>query len=1218
MAQLQKVAAVTNDSQTVTIAGDVTSQARRNFIFMVVGELVPYVLAVDSTFNGTSTVLTLTGAYAGVTNATANTVIATGYTYPDNIPTLTQGDVGTAAVFTAAMHRVQEMVTAVAPEGVQEVIDSAAQVAADRVVVAADKATVAADKAIVAADKATVAADKAIVATNKAATDTSATNAANQVTLAAAQVALATTQKTLAEAAATTATNQATVAVNASAAASGYSTNAGTKSTEADASASAAAASAATANTKKVEAEAAAAAASGSAATATTQAGISTTQATAAAASETAAVAAKNLAQSWAEAAEDAPVVTGQYSAKHWALKAQQAAVGGLIFRGNWSAASGTYPTPVRSGAGDMWRVSVAGTVSSVAYDVGDAIIYDGAGGWIKQDNTEQVTSVAGRIGAVTLTKADVGLSNVDNTTDLAKPISTAVQTALNAKLNLTGGEVAGSLSTTGSMTSAEGFYTTSYVSGRNAIWRFLNAQDYGLSYFQGAGGYGGNDSIGFHFGTPTVAGSSVNIQQRGIVTKNLEVTSGADTWFQMGADTTAASYGSFRKGGTNTSVGLIGTDGGGAIGGGLGDKFVIRSMLGDLVLYSDNGQVTSNSSLSISGNMSAGGNLTVSGASSFGGMTAFGAGLKLTGAATLTATAAKEWSYEHPVTRYYFGDGTGYSFALSKRVGGATTDMLTLTDAGNLSVTGSGTFGGNVTIPNAYYLAGRNAANTLSLPLIGRSPSDGVVIDPDGYGTSVGSNFSATGSGTFGGMGSFTASTIGLLLRQSSSAGYTGMRIFNDLNTSSRCLEIDYAGSAYAGALLSGGPTGESASITTTGAYPLVLGTNNTARVILDTSGNLSATGNILAGGVASPELGAGYGNIQIGGASGAIVQVQTASGASRMAMSADDSYGYLGSRTNHAVKLTVNNSEVGYFTTGLFSYAGTVSSGDGFQTTTYTSAARNRIWSFGNSDQHGLSYFQGSAGYEGSDSIGFHFGVATTGASTLNVLNNERGIAVAGHVFVRMHESLNATHRGLKFGIINNDNDYGGVTMTMNSGEVRYTAGFSGWGGYHTWYANGAQRMTLDESANLLVGRTTNPKGAKLAIEGDLAVHGGNTRTTGKYSGTSGIGSTNTWATAANLAALQTGSGHFAMKIRCYGTENGTANASYSEWLVVYGTNGSYGGAPDWKIALVCKVASGNPHADMTLRIPGGTANLEIQNGAGAGGAGSYYMVFDILEPN
>jgi len=44
------------------------------------------------------------------------------------------------------------------------------------------------------------------------------------------------------------------------------------------------------------------------------------------------------------------------------------------------------------------------------------------------------VQSVAGRTGAVTLAKGDVGLGNVDNTSDLNKPISSATQTELDGK----------------------------------------------------------------------------------------------------------------------------------------------------------------------------------------------------------------------------------------------------------------------------------------------------------------------------------------------------------------------------------------------------------------------------------------------------------------------------------------------------------------------------------------------------------------------------------------------------------------------------------------------------------------------------------------------------------------------------------------------------------------------------------------------------------------
>lgn len=50
----------------------------------------------------------------------------------------------------------------------------------------------------------------------------------------------------------------------------------------------------------------------------------------------------------------------------------------------------------------------------------------------------DTVQSVAGKTGIVTLAKADVGLGNVDNTSDASKPVSTATQTALDGKSNTT------------------------------------------------------------------------------------------------------------------------------------------------------------------------------------------------------------------------------------------------------------------------------------------------------------------------------------------------------------------------------------------------------------------------------------------------------------------------------------------------------------------------------------------------------------------------------------------------------------------------------------------------------------------------------------------------------------------------------------------------------------------------------------------------------------
>jgi hypothetical protein len=56
-------------------------------------------------------------------------------------------------------------------------------------------------------------------------------------------------------------------------------------------------------------------------------------------------------------------------------------------------------------------------------------------GNWVVlQTPADAVSSVNGQTGVVSLTKSDVGLGNVDNTSDANKPISSATQTALNGK----------------------------------------------------------------------------------------------------------------------------------------------------------------------------------------------------------------------------------------------------------------------------------------------------------------------------------------------------------------------------------------------------------------------------------------------------------------------------------------------------------------------------------------------------------------------------------------------------------------------------------------------------------------------------------------------------------------------------------------------------------------------------------------------------------------
>lgn len=122
-------------------------------------------------------------------------------------------------------------------------------------------------------------------------------------------------------------------------------------------------------------------------------------------------------------------------SAKYWAEQAQAAASGALTYQGAWQADTGTYPTNPRKG--HFYRVSSAGTFGGVQYRVGDQIIYNGQT-WDHVDNTDSVTSVAGRVGDVVLTRHDIhGLgalasensvdygSQVHNKPDLAPRVHT-------------------------------------------------------------------------------------------------------------------------------------------------------------------------------------------------------------------------------------------------------------------------------------------------------------------------------------------------------------------------------------------------------------------------------------------------------------------------------------------------------------------------------------------------------------------------------------------------------------------------------------------------------------------------------------------------------------------------------------------------------------------------------------------------------------------------
>ena len=179
--------------------------------------------------------------------------------------------------------------------------------------------------------------------------------------------------------------------------------------------------------------------------------------------------------------------------------------LGAMRYQATWDASTNTPTLPALPDAttkGMFWKVCVKGTYGDHEYNPFDLIISNGTS-WDWVDNSEVISTVFGRVGAITaqagdynagqvtftpaggvaatnvqaaiaeldtekqasiptgtalqyyrgdkvwatLDKAAVGLGNVDNTSDANKPISTATQSALDAKspLNTTLTDNAGS-----------------------------------------------------------------------------------------------------------------------------------------------------------------------------------------------------------------------------------------------------------------------------------------------------------------------------------------------------------------------------------------------------------------------------------------------------------------------------------------------------------------------------------------------------------------------------------------------------------------------------------------------------------------------------------------------------------------------------------------------------------------------------------------------------
>lgn len=211
----------------------------------------------------------------------------------------------------------------------------------------------------------------------------------------------------------------ATASANSATSSANSATASANSATSASGSASTATTQAGIATTKASEASASASSASTSASTATTQAGIATTQATNASNSATSASGYASTATTQAGiATTQAGIATTQAGIA--TTKAGEASASASSASGSASSAS-TSASNASTSATNAHNSELAAAQS--ATDAANTV-------------APFTTHLTDTNNPHSVTKSQVGLGNVDNTSDVNKPISTATQTALNGKAN--------------------------------------------------------------------------------------------------------------------------------------------------------------------------------------------------------------------------------------------------------------------------------------------------------------------------------------------------------------------------------------------------------------------------------------------------------------------------------------------------------------------------------------------------------------------------------------------------------------------------------------------------------------------------------------------------------------------------------------------------------------------------------------------------------------
>ena len=182
------------------------------------------------------------------------------------------------------------------------------------------------------------------------------------------------------------------------------------------------------------------------------------------------------------------------------------------------------------------------------------------------------------------ITKSMVGLANVDNTSDANKPVSTAAQTALDAKLSLAGGTMTGTLVLSGAPTSDLHAVTKLYVDGVSAGINFHKAvriattSNWSAVYANGTNGFGATltasanqsinpaDGVTLSVGDRILVKSQTDAKQNGIydvtniggASSKWVITRSADADNNPAGEVAGGDFTFVTEGSTNANTGFI------------------------------------------------------------------------------------------------------------------------------------------------------------------------------------------------------------------------------------------------------------------------------------------------------------------------------------------------------------------------------------------------------------------------------------------------------------------------------------------------------------------------------------------------------------------------------------------------------------------------------------------------------------------------------------